>query len=329
MPAGGPSLQDHLLQQLGADVADARDRVIGRALIEALDEAGYLTADPADIARRLKVEPGRMHRILTRLQQFDPPGVFARDLGECLALQLADRGRLDGPMTKLLQHLDLLAADDRKTLMARCGVDAGRLVAMIGELRRLDPRPGLVFDQAVLGAIVPDLTIEPATGGGWSIELSSEPQLTLSERHPLPRSGDTAAQDYLKERRAAARWLLRALDRRSETLLRVTHEIVVRQAGFLKGGVAALKPLSRRQIARKLDLHESTVSRATANKYAATPRGVVALSDFFAGRLAAKTGSGPRPGGGAREAAAPDCRRARRQAPQRRGAGADAARAGH
>lgn len=112
----------------------------------------------------------------------------------------------------------------------------------------------------------------------------------MSERHPLPRSGDTAAQDYLKERRAAARWLLRALDRRSETLLRVAHEIVLRQAGFLKGGVAALKPLSRRQIARKLDLHESTVSRATANKYAATPRGVVALSDFFAGRLAAKAG---------------------------------------
>ena len=142
VPAGGPSLQDHLLQQLGADIAEAGDRVIGRALIEALDEAGYLTLDPADIALRLKAEPGRMQRILARLQQFDPPGVFARDLGECLALQLADRGRLDGPMTVLLQHLDLLAAGDRKALMARCGVDAVRLSAMIDELRRLDPRPG-------------------------------------------------------------------------------------------------------------------------------------------------------------------------------------------
>ena len=291
VPAGAPSLQDHLLQQLGADVADAGDRLIGRALIEALDEAGYLSADPADIAGQLKVEPARLQRILARLQQFDPPGVFARDLGECLALQLADRGRLDGPMTKLLQHLDLLAAGDRKALMAHCGVDAARLGAMIGELRRLDPRPGLAFDQAIVAAIVPDLSIEPAPGGGWSVELSSEPQLTLSDRHPLPRPGDTATQDYLKERRAAARWLLRALDRRSETLLRVAHEIVVRQADFLKGGVAALKPLSRRQVARKLDLHESTVSRATANKYATTPRGVVALSDFFAGRLAAKEGA--------------------------------------
>jgi RNA polymerase sigma-54 factor len=285
VPAGGPSLQDHLLQQLGADIAEAGDRVIGRALIEALDEAGYLTLDPADIALRLKAEPGRMQRILARLQQFDPPGVFARDLGECLALQLADRGRLDGPMTVLLQHLDLLAAGDRKALMARCGVDAVRLSAMIDELRRLDPRPGLVFDQAIVAAIVPDLSIEAASGGGWSIELNSEPHLTLSERHPLPRSSDVAAHDYLKERRAAARWLLRALDRRSETLLRVAHEIVARQAAFLTSGVAALKPLSRREIARKLELHESTVSRATANKYAATPRGVVALSDFFAGRL--------------------------------------------
>ncbi|HEY2890238.1 MAG TPA: RNA polymerase factor sigma-54, partial [Dongiaceae bacterium] len=291
VPAGGPSLQDHLLQQLGADVAKAGDRVIGRALIEALDEAGYLTVDPADIAQRLKAEPARMQRILARLQQFDPPGVFARDLGECLALQLADRGRLDTPMRTLLQYLDLLAAGDRKALMARCGVDAARLSAMIDELRRLDPRPGLVFDQAIVAAIVPDLSIEPATGGGWSVELSSEPHLALSERHPLPRSSDVAAHDYLKERRAAARWLLRALDRRSETLLRVAHEIVARQAGFLKSGVAALKPLSRRQIARKLDLHESTVSRATANKYAATPRGVVALCDFFAGRLAAKDGA--------------------------------------
>ena len=193
-------------------------------------------------------------------------------------------------MKKLLQHLDLLAAGDRKALMARCSVDAPRLAAMIGELRRLDPRPGLAFDQAMPAAIVPDLVIERTADGGWSVELSGEPHLTLSERHPLPRAGDTAAKDYLKERRAAARWLLRALDRRGETLLRVAHEIVARQVDFLKDGVGALKPLSRREIARKLELHESTVSRATANKYAATPRGVVALSDFFAGKLAAKEG---------------------------------------
>lgn len=283
LPAGGPSLQDHLLQQLGADVANVQDRAIGRALIESLDEAGYLPGNPGDLAKRLKVEPARLQRILARLRQFDPPGVFARDLADCLALQLAERGRLDASMRILLEHLDLLAAGERKALMKRCAVDAARLDVMIAELRRLDPRPGLAFDRASLPSIVPDLTIERAQGGsGWSIELSGEPRLALNERYPVPASLDAASARYVKERLSAAQWLLRALDRRSETLLRVVHEIVLRQGDFLDHGVPALKPLSRRQIAHRLDLHESTVSRAIANKYAGTPRGIVALADFFA-----------------------------------------------
>lgn len=292
LPAGGPSLQDHLLQQLGADVGNEQDRAIGRALIELLDEAGYLAGDPADLAKRLKVAPARLQRVLTRLREFDPPGVFARDLADCLALQLAERGRLDAPMGKLLAHLDLLAAGDRKALMKRCAVDGTTLDAMIAELRRLDPRPGLAFERANLPGIVPDLTIERAPGGGWSIELSGEPRLSLNERYPVPAGGDAASARYLKERMSAAQWLLRALDRRSETLLRVVHEIVLRQGDFLDRGVPALKPLSRRQIAQRLDLHESTVSRAIANKYAATPRGIVALADFFAVPLPAANEEG-------------------------------------
>ncbi len=287
LPAGGPSLQDHLLQQLGADIASERDRAIGRALIESLDEAGYLPADPGEIAVRLGVEPARLQRVLARLRAFDPPGVFARDLADCLALQLAERGQLDAPMRLLLAHLDLLAAGDRRALMKHCAVDAPTLDAMIAALRRLDPRPGLAFDQASLPGIVPDLSIERVPGGGWSIELSSEPRLALNDRYPMPARGDAASARYLKERLSAAQWLLRALDRRSETLLRVIHEIVLRQGDFLDQGTAALRPLSRRQIAHRLDLHESTVGRAIANKYAATPRGIVALADFFAVPLAA------------------------------------------
>ncbi len=288
--AGGPSLQEHLLQQLGADIADPVARAIGRALLGAVDDAGYGSSDADDLARRLGHDPAQVSGVLARLQEFDPPGVFARDLAECLALQLADCGKLDGPMRCLIAHLDLLAKGDRPGLMQRCGVDAAQLTAMISEIRRLDPRPGLAFDRSTVIAVIPDLTIERRPGGGWQVELNDQtmPRLSINQSYPLPPSADVAAQRYLKERRTTAHWLLRALDRRAETLLRVAHELVGRQSDFLEGGAAALKPLSRREVARALDLHESTVGRATANKYAATPRGVLALVDFFGGRLASK-----------------------------------------
>ncbi len=291
--ASGPSLQEHLLQQLGSDVADPVDRAIGRALIEAVDDAGYLSSDADGLARRLGHQPARIAAVLGRLQQFDPPGVFARSLSECLALQLADQGKLDAPMGQLLDNLDRLAKGDRPGLMARCGVDGPALTAMNAVIRRLDPRPGLLFDRTTVITVVPDLTIDRAPGGGWQIELNGQtlPRLTINENYPVPPGTDAAAQTYLKERRTTAQWLLRALDRRAETLLRVAHELVQRQSDFLEGGAGALKPLSRREVARVLDLHESTVGRATVNKYAATPRGVLALVDFFGARLAAKSDS--------------------------------------
>src|SRR6266481_1398631 len=242
------------------------------------------------LAQRLGHDPARISSLLARLRQFDPPGVFARSLAECLALQLVDRGQFDEAMGRLIENLDLLATGDRAGLMQRCGVNAARLSGMIGELRRLDPRPGLAFDRSTVIAVIPDLTIERSPGGGWQIELNDEtmPRLAINESYPLPPAADVTAQRYLKERRTTAHWLLRALDRRAETLLRVAGEIVARQGAFLEGGAAALKPLSRRQVAAVLGLHESTVGRATVNKYAATPRGVLALVDFFGGRLSAK-----------------------------------------
>ena len=281
----GPSLQEHLTTQLGTDLADPADRAIGRALVEAVDEAGYLTQEPAEIAERLRIEPARVARVLKRLQEFDPPGVFARSLAECLALQLADRGRLDPPMEKLLERLELLAEGKREALRRYCAVDGPQLEAMIAELRRLDPRPGLAFERSAVQAVTPDLTIERNAAGGWEVDLNGDslPRLTLNERYP--DSGDIEARAYLRVQRSAAQWLLRALDRRADTLRRVAEIIVQRQAGFLESGAGALKPLSRREIARSLDLHESTVSRAISGKHAATPRGVVALSAFFGGGL--------------------------------------------
>ena len=304
-PAAGLSLQEHLMGQLGADLADAQDRAIGQALIEALDEGGYLTLEPAEIARRLGLEVRRVEPVLTRLQEFDPPGVFARSLAECLALQLADKGRLDPPLQRLLERLDLLAEGKREALRRHCGVDAENLDAMIAELRRLDPRPGLAFERATVQTVTPDLTIASDGEGGWEVELNGDslPRLAINEGYAPKGASDGAmgaaaaeARAYLKAQRTAAQWLLRALDRRADTLRRVAGVIVKRQAGFLEGGVGALKPLSRREIARSLELHESTVSRAIAGKYAATPRGVLALAAFFGGRLNASAGTAAGPG---------------------------------
>lgn len=298
--AAAPSLQEHLLGQLGADLADAQDRSIGQTLIEALDEGGYLTLEPAEIAGRLGLEARRVEGVLKRLQEFDPPGVFARSLAECLALQLADRGRLDPPMQRLLERLDLLAEGKREALRRHCAVDGEKLDAMIAELRRLDPRPGLAFERAIVQTVTPDLTIASDGEGGWEVELNGDslPRLAINERYAPgdAMGGGTGAaaaeaRAFLKAQRTAAQWLLRALDRRADTLRRVAGVIVKRQAGFLEGGVGALRPLSRREIARSLELHESTVSRAIAGKYAATPRGVLALAAFFGGRLGAPAGT--------------------------------------
>ncbi len=295
--APGPTLRDHLLRQLGADIADASDRAVGQALIDSLDEAGYLRSDALEVAQRF--DASAVDRVLARLQQFDPPGVFARSLSECLALQLADRGRLDAPMRRLLDNLELLAAGEAGELARRCGVSGAELDAMIARLRRLDPRPGLAFDAQTAPGVVPDLSIERAAGGGWQVELNGEtmPRLVLNAAYPQPPASDREGRRYVGERRAEARWLLRAVERRGETLLRIAHEIVARQSDFLDGGAGALKPLSRREIAERLELHESTVSRASANKYAATPRGVIALADFFARRVGdQKDDSGHAPG---------------------------------
>jgi len=293
IPAAGPTLHDHLLHQLGTDVADPADRAIGRALIETVDEAGYLTGDPAEIARRLGQPTDRVMGILRRLQAFDPPGICGRTLAECLALQLEDRCRLSDVFRRLLDNLELLAEGNRRELMKRCGVDAAGLSAMMAELTRLDPRPGLTFDRAEAAAIAPDLVIERGPDGAWRVELDdrSLPRLAINESYAATAGTTAVARAFLGERRQAARWLLDALDRRGKTLLRVADAIVQRQGAFLDGGAAGLKPLSRREIAAALSLHESTVGRATAKKYASTPRGVLALTDFFGGRLG-KSGDG-------------------------------------
>ncbi len=280
------SLRDLLLEQLQMELSDPTDRIIGLHLIDQLDEAGYLAADFPALAEMLGCEVARVEATLERLQRFEPSGVFARNLRECLALQLADRDRLDPAMSKLIENLDLLGRRDFAALKRRCQVDDDDLADMMAEIRALDPKPALAFDHKVTEPVVPDVLVRRRAKGDWVVELNSDtlPRV-LVNHHYYARVNAEAhgkeARDYLSECFQSANWLVKALHQRATTILKVTEEIVRQQANFLVRGVQFLRPMTLRQIAEAIEMHESTVSRVTANKYMSTPRGIYELKYFF------------------------------------------------
>jgi RNA polymerase sigma-54 factor len=285
------SLREHLAEQINVDLPNPTERLIGLALIEQLDEAGYFSGDLLPIAERLGCQPAKVEATLVRLQQFDPPGIFARSLAECLALQLKDRDRLDPAMQKLLEHLDLLAQGERERLMRLCGVDAADLAEMVSEIRALNPKPAEMFSTTPMVPVVPDILIRRASDGGWLVELNPDalPRVLLNESYVarIRRSAtDKASREYINDRVTAGNWLVRALQQRATTILKVATEIVRQQDGFFRRGVQHLRPLTRREVAETIEMHESTVSRVTTNKYIATPRGLFELRYFFGSALA-------------------------------------------
>ena len=295
------TLREHLLEQIGADLSDHGDRVIALHLLDLLDEDGYLRAGLDGVARLLGCSLQRVERVLVRLQQFDPAGVFARDLKECLALQLRDRNRLDPAMEALLDHLELLADgpanEDVAALVRICGVDAVDVDEMIGEIRSLDPKPGLAFDPPLAQPVVPDILMRAQPKGGWVVELNAEtlPRVLVNNSYYArirQATRSKAERDYLTERLHAANWLVKALHQRAITILKVAAEIVRQQAAFFRQGVGSLRPLILRDIADAIGMHESTISRVTSNKYMATPRGLYELKYFFTSAIAASGGSG-------------------------------------
>ncbi|HLI10911.1 MAG TPA: RNA polymerase factor sigma-54 [Alphaproteobacteria bacterium] len=288
-------LRDHLIRQLNMDLADPVDRVIGAHLVDLVDEAGYLAADLAQVARQLGCGVERVEATLARLQQLDPPGVFARDLKECLALQLRDRGRFDPCMETLLAHLDLVARRDFANLRKLCNVSGEDLAEMLVELKALDPKPGLAFDATIAQPVTPDVIMRPHPDGGWQIELNSEslPRVLVNTQYYARVSREIKSKserDYLSEQYQSANWLIKSLHQRATTILKVATELVRQQDAFFARGVQHLKPLVLRDIAAAIDMHESTVSRVTANKYMATPRGVFELKYFFTASIASSEG---------------------------------------
>jgi len=284
------TLREHLVEQLQLDVPAGPDRLIGLHLIDLLDDAGYLREELDAVAVRLGCPSPQLEAVLARLQQFDPPGVFARSLEECLALQLRDRGRLDPAMAALLDRLDLLAQAEFPALIRACGVLPDDLPEMIAELKALNPKPGLAFAQDPIEAVVPDIFVLPTPGGGWRIELNSAtlPKVLVNRAYHAElarQTTDKRAREYVSERFQSANWLVKALDQRARTVLRVAEAVVARQRSFLQHGVHHLRPLVLRDIAAATELHESTVSRATADKYVATPRGNFPFRYFFSNAL--------------------------------------------
>ena len=289
------TLADWLRQQLMLAIADPARRMIGQYLIDLVDEAGYLSGDLAGAAEKLGTGVAEMEAVLAILQTFDPPGVCARDLGECLAIQLRELDRFDPAMQQLISRLDLLARREFPALKKICGVGDEDLGDMIAEIRRLNPKPGLAFGSAVVHPIVPDVFVRPAPDGAWLVELNSDtlPKVLVNQSYYAEVSA-TARRDtdksYLAERLQSATWLVRALDQRARTILKVSNEIVRQQDGFFAHGVDRLRPLNLKTVAEAIGMHESTVSRVTANKYMATNRGIFELKYFFTSAIAAAHG---------------------------------------
>jgi RNA polymerase sigma-54 factor len=295
MAAAKVTLRDHVGEQIALTFIDPAARLIAAELADGLDETGYLRADTDEVAERLGVDPGTVTAVLATCQGFDPAGIFARDLAECLALQLTVRDRLDPAMQALLANLDLLARRDFHSLKRLCGVDEEDLLDMLAEIRALDPRPGTAFSSGASDAVVADVEVRPASDGTWAVELNPEtlPRVLVDNIYYAQVAGhakDQAEKDFLSECLQSANWLTRSLDQRARTILKVASEIVRQQDAFLIHGVRHLKPLNLKTVAEAIGMHESTVSRVTANKYMLTPRGVFELRYFFTAAIASAEG---------------------------------------
>src|SRR4051812_17194836 len=290
-----PTLADHLAEQLSMAITDPVRRMIGQYLIDMVDEAGYLTGDLASVAEKLGAPMADVEAVLGIVQGFDPPGVCARNLTECLAIQLKDRNRFDPAMAALVGRLDLLAKRDLASLRRICGVGDEDLAEMIVEIRNLNPKPGLAFGFTQVQPIVPDVYVRPGPDGGFIVDLNSDtlPKILVNQRYhaELSKSAKAdSAKSYLADHLQSATWLMRALDQRAKTILKVAMEIVKQQDGFFARGVQHLRPLNLKTIADAISMHESTVSRVTANKYVATNRGIFELKYFFTSSIAASDG---------------------------------------
>ena len=289
------TLRQTLDDQLNIAFADAMSRMIGSYLIDMLDENGYISGDLDEVSESLECDIADVERVLKVMQGFDPVGIFARDLAECLELQLRELNRFDPAMAALLANLDLLAKRDFDRLRRVCGVDSDDLHDMIAEIKTLDPRPGKTADGEIATPVIPDVLMRAAGNGNWHLELNSEalPRVLVNEDYVAQiGSGlrDREERGFMSEKLQSANWLVKALHQRATTIMKVASEIVRQQDGFFTHGVSHLRPLILRDIAEAIGMHESTVSRVTNGKFMATPRGMFELKYFFTTAISSSDG---------------------------------------
>ncbi len=289
------TLSEHLQGQLSASGLSPAETIIAGVLIDAVDDGGYLRAETSEVAERLGCDSALVERVLGVIQGFDPVGVAARDVRECLMIQLKDQNRYDPAIAALLDNLPLLAKRDLTSLRRLCGVDDEDLREMIAEVRGLTPKPGAAFGGEPSSPVAPDVFVREGLGGMWLVELNSDalPRVLMDQRYHAQVSGQSRTDQektFVADCLAQASWLIKSLDQRARTILKVSSEIVRQQDAFLAFGVQHLRPLNLKTVAEAIGMHESTVSRVTSNKYLATPRGVFEMKFFFTSAIASSEG---------------------------------------
>jgi RNA polymerase sigma-54 factor len=289
------TLHEHLQAQLDLATADPAERFIGRNLIDAINESGYLGESVESVAERLGAEVALVGRLLALIHTFDPSGIGARDLAECLAIQLREHDRFDPAMQALVANLELVARREMAALRRICGVDDDDLADMLAELRQLDPKPGRGFGGGPVEVLVPDVFVRLAADGSWLIELNADtlPRVLVNQTYYATVSrtvrNDTE-KTFLTDCLQNANWLARSLEQRAKTILKVASEIVRQQDGFFAHGVSHLRPLNLKTVAEAIGMHESTVSRVTSNKAIGTSRGTFEMKYFFTAAIPGAAG---------------------------------------
>lgn len=289
------SFKDHVINQINLAFAGNAERIIALNLLDMLDPSGYLVGELSEIEKMLNCSLQRIEQVLQVLKTFEPTGIFSRSLSECLASQLKEKNRLDPAMQILLDHLALLAARDYQRLQEFCGVESDDLQEMIKEIRALNPKPASIFEHSIIQPVIPDLIMRSKTDGSWTVELNSAtlPRVLINNDYLIEINLLTSKKEekhFINEKIASANWLIKSLQQRANTILKTAAEIVIQQQDFFNKGIAFFKPLTLKDVAAAIEMHESTISRVTTNKYIATPRGVFELKYFFSQSLSGTEG---------------------------------------
>ena len=287
------NLRDTLSEQLRMSVRNPIHALVGSYLIGLIDDNGYLKETADEISAKLMMDIKIIRTVIRICQSFEPVGVFAKDLRECLRLQLMDRQQVTPAMDILLNNLPLLAQKNYNALMKLCGSSKETLIQMIDHIKSLNPKPASSFASGITQTLIPDVLIEQKNDGGWLLELNPEtlPKLGINRKYTMHLGKDgTETDQYIKDTHARAAWLIKSLDQRSQTILKVSSEILRQQDGFFAYGFSHLKPMNLKRVAEELGLHESTISRVTSGKYMRCPKGIFELKFFFMSGISDSSG---------------------------------------